>query len=354
MTNKKKIITNSILLLSILIFIIIMIVSFGDIKSISDTVFTADYRYILVMVALIIVYLIIWPISLVLLIRGGNKQIGRRDSYLISSSEFFFNGITPFSSGGQPFQVYAMKQKNVKISESTSILMMNFLIYQILINVFSAIAISLYFNSITRDNPAIIGISIFGFTMNFLMLLLLLALALSKKVTQWIHNFLAWLTKFKIFHWLENKIDSFDEYADEVHGAFLEIGAKWKTVLVSTILKIIALGIYYAIPFFGLLALHIEISYEYLFYVMSMTCFAMTMVVWIPTPGASGGAEFAFAAIFATLALNNDMALSLMLIWRFFSYYLIMIYGFICYLLFERSRKKDENRNIHGHVLSTD
>ena len=35
------------------------------------------------------------------------------DSYLIGCSEHFYNGITPFSAGGQPFQIYYLNKRGI-------------------------------------------------------------------------------------------------------------------------------------------------------------------------------------------------------------------------------------------------
>lgn len=350
--KKKGFLKNIVLLISIVVFLIIMIISLGDIKTIIKTLLEANYWFILVIIGLMIVYFILWPISLAILIRKEDKNIKKNDAYLIGASEFFFNGITPFSSGGQPFQAYALKQKGMKLSSSTSVLMLNFIIYQFVINIFSILAILFYFNRIKTVIDNLIWIAVIGFTMNFLILVLLILLAISSKVGTIIHKFLVWLSHFKLFRRLESKIPSFDLYVKEVQAAFKTIHTRKIQILLSLVLKIISLAIYYAVPYFGMLALRIDVGFENIFFIISMTCFSLTMVTWIPTPGSSGGAELTFSAIFMIFAISTNLSISLMLIWRFCTYYLTMIYGFIAYMIFERSRRKDENRNIHGHVLS--
>lgn len=353
MKNKKTLIRNLILLISLIVVVFIIIFSIGDIKNITNALLNADYKYILIVILLTLVYVILWPLSLALIIKKKEGFMKLSDCYKISATELFFNGITPFSSGGQPYQAYALKQKGVKLSEGTSILMINFIIYQVVINVFSIFALAFYFNRIKEEISAIIYITLIGFIINFLILLLLLAIALSKKTGVIIHKFLTFLTKFRLFKKLEKFIPNVDLYVEEVQKAFKEMGKNYKNIVLTTIIKIIALLIFYAIPFYGLKALHIDIGYENIFYVVSMTCFALTMVVWLPTPGSSGGAEFAFSTIFQSLSISTDLSLSLMLIWRFSTYYLVMLYGFIMYLLLQR-RDKNENRDLYRCVQTTD
>ena len=47
--------------------------------------------------------------------------------------EALFNGITPFASGGQPAQLFALLQSGVDAGRATSILLMKFVVYQSMI-----------------------------------------------------------------------------------------------------------------------------------------------------------------------------------------------------------------------------
>ena len=85
-----------------------MICSLGDINNIYHNLITADYRYLLIILGLLAIYLILWPLSLALIIKSEEPKVKFKRDYEIAATEFFFNGITPFSSGGQPFQVYSM------------------------------------------------------------------------------------------------------------------------------------------------------------------------------------------------------------------------------------------------------
>ncbi len=349
--NKRKLIANIILLISIIVFIIVIVSSLGDIEEIYTNIINCNYKYILIILGLLVVYFILWPLSLAIIIKSEEPKVKLSRDYQISATEFFFNGITPFSSGGQPFQVYSMHKVGISVAKSTSIIMINFIIYQIVINIFSVLSIALYFNTIRETISNFIWLAVIGFSINFIILIFLIAIAISRKTGVICHKFLAWLGHFKLLKRVNNIIPAFDQYIIDAQDAFKKISKKWKIVLFSTFLKIIALAIFYAIPFFGIRALNIDINYDQIFYVIAMTCFALTMVVWLPTPGSSGGVEFTFNAIFKSLGISTNNSLSLMLIWRFATYYLVMLFGLIVYLILERLIKRDENRNIYGCLL---
>lgn len=68
----------------------------------------------------------------ILLHREGSK-FSWRDTIRIPLIEQLFNGITPFSSGGQPAQLFALLQSGVDAGRATSVLLMKFVVYQSMI-----------------------------------------------------------------------------------------------------------------------------------------------------------------------------------------------------------------------------
>ena len=117
--SKGKIIRNLIFVFAILLLVILMVISLGDIKKIFNVLSNAKISFIFLAILFVLLYAITYQASLMLLTKYRYKNIKFIDLYAISGTEFFFNAITPFSSGGQPFQAYALKRKNMKLSDST-------------------------------------------------------------------------------------------------------------------------------------------------------------------------------------------------------------------------------------------
>lgn len=346
--NIKSLIKKIILVTSITIFILLMIISLNDIQEIIGVLKNTNLKYVFFAFLILLVYIILWPLSLHIIVRRKDKNIKIVDSMMIGGSEFFFNGITPFSSGGQPFQVYAYNEVGIKPANSTGILMINFILYQISITILCALAMIFYYQKLVVTVPNIPILLIIGFSINLLILGLILLLGIFKPVKTWLNRFMNWLCKFTLFKKiLENRIPQLNLYIDEVQIAFKEVLRAPLVMVFSLLLKLVGLAFYYAIPYFAMCAVGVQVDIRQLFYVISMTSFAMTMVVWIPTPGGTGGAELAFTTLFISL-VNNDKSIAMgsMLIWRMITYYLVMILGFVMYLYFEKRREKNANRNI--------
>jgi uncharacterized protein (TIRG00374 family) len=104
--------------------------------------------------------------------------------------------------------------------------------------------------------------------------------------------------------------------------------------------------LYYATPFYILKAMDLNVPFVELPFIMLASSFAITTMVWVPTPGGMGGIEFAFTTIFATFAgVTQSKALTGMVCWRFLTYYLLMILSFIMYVIFMIILKKRKKKN---------
>ncbi len=338
-------IANVILILAITVLVGIIVFSLDDISGVFDVIKTTRYQDILIAVALLFLYFALWPLTIVILTRIINKEIRVKDIYIIGATEHFFNGITPFSSGGQPFEVYAFSQKGVRAKDSTGILMMNFISFLIATNTF-AVASLFYYESFMKEMSNFAAVTIIGFTMNFLVLVVIIAFGISRKFSSLIVKFAGFLCRFRFLKKIiEPKIPNLEEYIEGVQSAFKHLMGHKFIFLLCFLINVVKMFVYYAIPFFILKSLHVSIGWNNLIYVILGTSFATTMVVFLPTPGSSGGIEFAFKSIFASIqGVTSTVATSGMLLWRAITFFLPILLSFGAYLIFNHSVKKDEKR----------
>lgn len=319
------------------IFILMLFISMNNIGEIFSVVSTARYDYMLAVIGLLLLYTALTPLTLVILAKTRKLDVSFKDAYVINMTEHFFNGITPFATGGQPFEVYAFNKIGVKPAESTSILVMNFIIMMFVTNIFAACSLAYYGRFITSVD-AFAVIAIFGFAMNFLVFVLMVSLGVSARLRRIIIRILNWFGKFKLFHKIiEKNMPAIMEYFANMQDAFKELFRHKRTFLACIPIKAVTMAVYYAMTFYILRALNIDVQYSDMFFVICGSSFAITAVVWLPTPGSSGGIEFAFKSIFASLGggMSEAVAYGGMLIWRLVSYYLLMLISLAFYVYFE-------------------
>lgn len=352
MYSKKKIIKYILLVVALFIIALIFIFSIGDIKEIINVLaHQTNYGYIALCILILLLYCITMQLSLTVLIKKKQREIGFFDAMYISGTDFFFNNITPFATGGQPFQAYALKAKKMKFSDSTAILLGNFLSYQMSINVIFAAFLIIYFERIQNQVDNLMWLIFIGFGINFIIMLFVILIGCTKTAGKILVGIMVLFSKIKFLNkFIGDKIDKFRVYIEETQQGFKELSKNIGSVIINFILKLISLMIYYSIPFFIYHAIGVKLEYSDIFYVIAMTSFALTITCWVPTPGAVGGIELAFTTLFSGLLIGytdvSSITISAMLLWRLITYYLILAYGFIMYVLFERGNK-DEDRVVY-------
>ena len=344
--KKNRIWLNLIVVGLILVVMLVIILVNNDAGEIFKAIKQADAKYLLIALAFILVFILFTAFSLMQLVRL-KKKINVFDSFNIANLANFYNGITPFASGGQPFQVYYYTKVNVKTDESTSVLMMNFIIHQFVSVVLSIIALCLYYgklNEITNNNVAFKVAVWIGLIINFVILMLLIFVSFSKTVKK----FFMWLIKvvFSIKFLKkkrENMIQRTSDYFDKSQESFKELFHHIPTLLLSVLYKVISLLAYFIVPYFIFKGLHVKVSATDIGFIIWMTAFAYVIMSFMPTPGSSGGAEWAFEEVFAAsfVGITGSITASAILLWRFFTYYLVMILGAISAICVKR-RKEDE------------
>ncbi len=346
--NRKKTIGLVLLVLLISVVVFVIIFNLNDFNATIAEIEKLNTAYIGWAGLCIVLYLALWPLSLCLIARVNKTKAKFMDSYLIGGSEHFFNAITPFASGGQPIQGVLYYQGGVGAAESTGIIMANFIAFLIATNIFAVVSLFYYGRFSVNFTDATRWMIILGFVMNLFTLLFIILMATCKAITNFFAKCLKALAKIKyIGKYVEKGIPAFEKYCDNAQAAFKQIMSHKWTFIGAVLLRGISLVFYYATPFYILKAMDVEIAFTELPFIMLASSFAITTMVWVPTPGGMGGIEFAFTTIFATFAgVTEAKALTGMVCWRFLTYYLLMILSFAMYvsyaIIIKRRKKKND------------
>ena len=364
--NKKKLISNLIFLILLTVLVLVLIFNISDFNKIvhSFTEIGHNYQYLLIAFGLVILYFLLWPFSQCIYAKALNAEASLKESYLIGCSEHFYNGITPFAAGGQPFQIYSYTKCKVKSAKGTGIILASFVTFMLATNAFAlgslVFVVRLYNGFALLGAQPFFIVSLIGVTINFLVLLFMFALGTSKKLRHFMVNLVIKIANWKIFHnekhkllfrfgaFLTKQVPVFEEYCSNAQRAFKEVFTHKKATAIALFIKLIDMAIYYMVPFFLLKAVGVEIGYENLVVITFTTSFAINAVVWLPTPGATGGIEFAFAfAVAAALGTKID-GYSVSLLWRLLTFYFTIILSFIMNIILEAHTNKNlkrENKN---------
>lgn len=320
--------------LAVTIVMILVLVLNNDMEEVGNVIKNANGFWLCGALILLLIYLLINPLSLMIVL--DDKNINVLDSFLTSSIEYFYNGITPSNTGAQPMQVIEHKRLGVLASKSTGALLINSLVNQIVIVVLCFLSL-IYYKELSKGVTSISILITIGLVMNFLVLLLYLSIGISKTIRGWLVRVVNFFCNLKVFKGkLSNTSLKFEQYCLDAQISFKEVFSHPVRISLSIFFKFLSLLVFYTLPFFILRSLNIEIGLSKIPLVIAMTTFSIAMTCFIPTPGASGGIEFAFKSLFINLAgVTSSIAVSGMIVWRLLTYYLLMLISFIFYVILE-------------------
>lgn len=298
---------------------------------------------IIIFVTSIIIFmlsLVFKSISLHLFIKENKKDYTFKKTFELTLIGQFLNGITPFQSGGQPFQVYLLKKDGVRISDSTSSMIKDFISFQIaliLMGVFAIFA-NQYLNIIPNKGHLTWLISL-GFLINVIVLLFLLLITSAKKVSlKIINSILDFFFKFRFTNKLKITKKSLMEGLDHFYSSALELKKNWKTLIIAIVTNVINLVLLYMVPF--IIFKSMTVGSVTILSSVVLTAFVMLIGNFIPIPGATGGIEYGFISFFSNLGISSFILSGAMLLWRFVTYFFGMLIGFITLALKEGIDKK--------------
>lgn len=339
--NKKKIVLFIVYSI-VAICLFMTVLSINDLDAISKQLETVKIEYVFYAFLMIMAFALIFPLSLCILTKARGTNIKMSTTYSIAMTEHFFNGVTPLSTGGQPFQVYSYYRAKVKLSESTGLLLTNLLVYMIVTTAFALVGLFYFDIFLAHMDKWWVPVVIIGYILDVLILVITFSLGASKTIRNLLMKLVNAICKIRIFRKLQPKAKALEEYFEQVQEAFHYLTKKKGAFVLALVSKAIAYAFYYGASYFILLAFGVPMHAENLLLSISATAFSITAVGFIPTPGASGGVEGAMGQIYrsivifitggAVFATATAVASGVMLIWRLLSYYLLMLISLAFYI----------------------
>lgn len=249
----------------------------------------------------------------------------------------FFHAVTPFASGGQPYEIYSLKKNKLKLADATNVSIQNFIVYQIVLVILGTFAVICnYFFHIFPKNSFLRYLVTIGFVCNLLVIIVLFVVSFTKKMNQKIiHVVIHILHKIKLVKHKEKTLEKFETYVSEFHeGAKVLIQDK-KNFFFMILCNFFALISFYLIPLVLLYGTG-DFTSLTIFEAIITSAYIMMVGSFVPIPGGTGGLEYAFIVFYSTF-IAGPVLNAIMLLWRFITYYFGMIVGAVT-LNFKRKR----------------
>lgn len=324
----------------------------GEVASLGKIFASADMRFFAVAIGLAALLILFDAFKYAILSRMtvGSYHYGTCLTAGIIGK--FYDNITPFAAGGQPFQMVHFAKKDYPTGVATAIPTLKYIIQ---LYVYIAVSIVLYIanpDAIGYLDPTSRGVIqtacyvglVFAVSAPSLFVFFSVAPKAADKVVCF---FLKILCKLKI-------VKNFDETHKKVflfvigyQTAFKQLSKKYGGIIFLILFCIIDCLLYFALPYFLLVGMGgTSPDWKLLIDVVTLNSYSFFAASLIPTPGNSGAIEASYSMVFAPVAVASGTLFWIVFIWRFLTYYCYIFIGLVYNLsaFIQNKFRKRKNR----------
>lgn len=301
-----------------------------ELKNIGRILRSVKLGWILGAVSAMLLY---WLMDGIILSYGVNliyRHKGFLECLRVSVIGQYYNAVTPFASGGQPMQVYYMGKMGVPGGSASSVLIVKFLVYQVVLSLYCAAAFIWKGSFIYNSNPWVFCFSILGFIINAGAVILLVSISLNKGfIKNLVYKTIDLLNKIRLIKDADKLKGKLKSHVEDFHKGLKLMQGNVKAILNMGLMTTVQLICFFSITFFIYRSLGLK--GEKWMSIMFVQALLYLAVSFIPTPGSTGASETGFITFFKFFFPSNLIFVS-MLLWRIISYYLNILAGMIIIL----------------------
>ncbi len=340
--RRKKTIINLCLLLVNIVFMVYIISKLvsnvGDVKF-SDIIEKQGSKlwWLAGGVAIYLLYITAQVLMYLVLIKDltGKRRIGL--AYDVAIVGKYYDNVTPFAVGGQPMQIVRLAENGISAGVSTSIpiikLLINSMVNMCLVILFFVfglpkIPLSSPFNDMLLLLLEILGV--IGVIVTVIATLFMFLISTGNFVTRSVISGIVRLGyKMKIVKNYRVTLKKFINQVSEYKTSMSYLWKHKKLLFKMILLSVMECLTYAIMPYFVVMAFAGDIGMSplmFLFICIVKYYICSMASSYIPLPGGTGLMEISFIFLFGIVV--NDAVVWALLIWRFLSYYLILVHGF--------------------------
>lgn len=335
--NKKKYTLMLLLFITIISLTYYNIFNKNSIKSIISNIEKINYIYIIACFFVILLYFLLQGLYTKIILKTLNKKITLKKGMFYSMIEFYFSGITPSATGGQPVEIYYMTKDKIAIRKSYITLLLNTIYFKLVLIILGIIVV-VFKSEYIFNYSTIYGLFfILGFIVDVVVSVICYMLIFKqkyiKKIIKWIKNL---GNRIKILKPKTDKIDV-NKILNNYKKEIICIKNNKVSILISFLLTLIQRLLLFSIAYIVYKSLGFS-KYSY-FDLLIIQISVQIAIEAIPLPGGTGPSEKLLQTIFITI-FGLSFADIGMLLTRTFSFYLpLILSGLVILIHFIINRK---------------
>lgn len=336
--NRKK-------LFQILLFFFFMLLTFyavfskNDMGSILASLKGLDPFYLVCAVLSAVFFVAAEGFMIWFLLRsfGGSASLPRCVGY--SFIGFFFSGITPSATGGQPAQLYYMKKDGTRLADGTLVLMTVAVLYKFILVLIGCTVLLFWRKGLSSYLNSYMGLFYLGIFLNVLLVILLLLIMFHGS---WMERLIGraerLCTKIHILKPDPGRQESTHQMIAGYQDTFTFLLRHKGRILFVTFCTLLQRCSLFFMTFLIYRGLHLTGNSMLL--VMVIQASVYIAVDMLPLPGSQGISELMYHAVFMQIFPGSLLAAS-MCITRGISFYLLLLAGaFVTLVRFLLSKKR--------------
>ncbi len=239
----------------------------------------------------------------------------------------YYCNVTPGASGGQPLEIYTLRQYGAPIGISGSAMVVKFICFQMILLIAGGILWATHSSFVSDHTQGSIWFVVLGYLVNCVSIGMVLMMAISQRAVRWLIGLCIKIgVKLRLCKNPEASMARWEDHCKTFFYSFRQLVRSPVSLLTQCAVALLQL--------FSLMLPIIAVYYAFgLSEVSSMELITMGVLLYIgasytPLPGASGAQEGGFAVLFKGIFPDARLFVAL-LIWRFSTYYHNVILGAI-------------------------
>lgn len=315
---------GSVLFLCLLIGITIyVLVENNDMRAVAAAMVRADQRWILAGVVTALFFVAAEGSIICYLLRAIGQNVPLLKCVSWSFIGFFFSGITPSATGGQPAQLFYMKKAGLPLTDSTPVLMVVAVLYKFVLAVLGLFIAIFCHKQLGAYFQGYYWLFYLGIGLNAVLVIILVWVMVTPVWAEKAALFLeGLLVKIKLLHPKEERKERLREAVARYGMVVRFFQQNPRKIVVATGMTLVQRSSLFFLTWLIYRAMGLEgVS---LIWIMVLQATVYIAVDMLPFPGSAGISELVYAAVFASVFSGSDLAAS-MCISRGISFYLVLL-----------------------------
>ena len=329
--------------LQIALFLVIMFLTFyalfsgRDLSEIGRAIRGMSLWYLAPAIALAVFFVSAEGFMIWYLLRAMKAQ---KDGYKASSLQrciqysfigFFYSGITPSATGGQPVQLYYMNKDGNRGSDSTVVLMTVAVAYKFVLVVMGLGILLFWLNPLRQELGSYFPLYLLGLALNVILVVLILGVMLFPKVIlKPALLFEGFFIRLKIWKPSDKREEKINAFIDSYQQAVAWLKGHKGSLLVVIFVTFLQRCSVFVLTYMVYLGFGLEGA-------SAMTVILLQAAVYIavdmlPLPGAQGITELMYQAVFVHVFTGTYLIPS-MLVSRGINFYFLLIVSLVIVLV---------------------